>query len=56
MIGRAFVFLVAIAAVCLILASEYVVFSRDQKSGRLTPAHQRISLPSPVCLRFRAHG
>ena len=37
--------------------SDYVVvFRRDQKSGRLTPTHQRISLPSPVCLRFRAHG
>ena len=37
-------------------SNSVVVFSRDQKSGRLTPAHQRISLPSPVCLRFRAHG
>ncbi len=37
-------------------SDSVVVFSRDQKNGRLTPAHQRISLPSPVCLRFRAHG
>ena len=37
-------------------SNSVVVFSRDQKNGRLTPAHQRISLPSPVCLRFRAHG
>ena len=35
-------------------SDSVVVFRRDQKSGRLTPTHQRISLPSPVCLRFRA--
>ncbi len=29
-----------------------VVFGRDPENGRLTPARQRIALPSPVCLRF----
>jgi 6-phosphogluconolactonase len=33
-----------------------VVFGRDQKSGRLTPTRQRIAIPSPACLRFRAHA
>ena len=37
-------------------SNSVVVFRRDQKSGRLTPTHQRISLPNPVCLRFRAHA
>jgi len=37
-------------------SDSIVVFGRDQESGRLTPTHQRISLPSPVCLRFRAHA
>ena len=36
-------------------SGSVVVFERDQKSGRLTPTRQRIELPSPVCLRFRAH-
>jgi 6-phosphogluconolactonase len=35
-------------------SNSIVVFERDQKSGRLTPTHERIALPSPVCLRFRA--
>jgi 6-phosphogluconolactonase len=34
-------------------SGSIVVFARDQKSGRLTPTHERIAVPSPVCLRFR---
>jgi len=34
-------------------SNSIVVFRRDQVSGRLTPTHERLSLPSPVCLRFR---
>jgi 6-phosphogluconolactonase len=37
-------------------SGSVVVFRRDQKSGRLTPTPQRIAVPSPVCLRFRAHA
>jgi 6-phosphogluconolactonase len=37
-------------------SSSVVVFGRDQKSGRLTPTRQRIAIPSPACLRFRAHA
>jgi 6-phosphogluconolactonase len=37
-------------------SGSVVVFGRDQKSGRLTPTRERIELPSPVCLRFRAHA
>ncbi|MDQ3949290.1 MAG: lactonase family protein [Gemmatimonadota bacterium] len=37
-------------------SGSIIVFARDQKSGRLTPTPQRIALPSPVCLRFRAHA
>ena len=37
-------------------SDSVVVFARDQESGRLTPTSQRIALPSPVCLRFRAHA
>jgi 6-phosphogluconolactonase len=37
-------------------SNSVVVFSRDQKNGRLTLTRERISLPSPVCLRFRAHA
>ena len=33
-------------------SNSVVVFRRDQKTGRLTPTHQRITIPSPVCLRF----
>ena len=36
-------------------SNSIVVFERDQKSGRLTPTQQRIAVPSPVCLRFRAN-
>jgi len=36
-------------------SDSIVVFRRDQKSGRLTPTRQRIAVPSPVCLRFRAN-
>lgn len=37
-------------------SGSIVVFARDQKSGRLTPTRERLDLPSPVCLRFRAHA
>ena len=36
-------------------SGSIVVFARERASGRLTPTRQRIELPSPVCLRFRAH-
>jgi len=36
-------------------SDSIVVFERDQKSGRLTPTQQRIAVPRPVCLRFRAN-
>jgi 6-phosphogluconolactonase len=36
-------------------SDSVVVFARDQESGRLTPTRQRIAIPSPACLRFRAH-
>jgi 6-phosphogluconolactonase len=36
-------------------SDSVVVFGRDQESGHLTPTRQRIAIPSPVCLRFRAH-
>jgi 6-phosphogluconolactonase len=35
-------------------SDSIVVFGRDQENGRLTPTRERIALPSPVCLRFRA--
>ncbi|MEP6551691.1 MAG: lactonase family protein [Gemmatimonadales bacterium] len=35
-------------------SNSIIVFGRDEKSGRLTPTRERIELPSPVCLRFRA--
>jgi 6-phosphogluconolactonase len=36
-------------------SNSIIVFGRDQASGRLTPTPQRIAVPSPACLRFRAH-
>ena len=33
-------------------SDSVVVFARDPDNGRLTPARQRIAIPSPVCLRF----
>lgn len=36
-------------------SDSVVVFARDQESGRLTATNQRIALPRPVCVRFRAH-
>ncbi|HEX9129769.1 MAG TPA: lactonase family protein [Gemmatimonadaceae bacterium] len=33
-------------------SDSVIVFARDQETGRLTPTPQRITLPSPVCLRF----
>ena len=35
-------------------SGSVVVFARDPESGRLTPTSQRIAIPSPTCLRFRA--
>jgi 6-phosphogluconolactonase len=35
-------------------SGSIVVFGRDQESGRLTTTRQRIEIPAPVCLRFRA--
>jgi 6-phosphogluconolactonase len=37
-------------------SNSIVVFDRDQENGKLTPTRQRIELPSPVCVRFRAHA
>jgi 6-phosphogluconolactonase len=37
-------------------SNSIVVFKRDQESGRLTPTHQGLELPSPVCLRFRGRA
>lgn len=37
-------------------SNSIIVFARDQKSGRLTPTHERLELPSPVCLRFRGQA
>lgn len=37
-------------------SNSIVVFGRDEEGGRLTPTRQRLALPSPVCLRFRAHA
>ena len=34
-------------------SDSIIVFARDPESGRLTPTRQRMSVPSPVCLRFR---
>ena len=35
-------------------SNSIIVFARDSQSGRLTTTGQRLDLPSPVCLRFRA--
>jgi 6-phosphogluconolactonase len=37
-------------------SNSIVVFGRDEESGQLTPTRERIALPSPVCLRFRAQA
>lgn len=37
-------------------SNSIVVFGRDEQSGTLTATSQRIVIPSPVCLRFPAHG
>ncbi len=34
-------------------SDSVIVFARDAKTGRLTPTRERITLPSPVCLRFQ---
>jgi 6-phosphogluconolactonase len=33
-------------------SDSIIVFARDPKTGRLTLASQRLTIPSPVCLRF----
>ena len=33
-------------------SNSIVVFARDERTGKLTLAPQRIEIPSPVCLRF----
>src|SRR6266545_818323 len=33
-------------------SNSIVVFARDPDNGRLAPTRQRITIPSPVCLRF----
>jgi len=33
-------------------SDSVIVFARDPDTGKLTPTQQRISVPSPVCLRF----
>jgi 6-phosphogluconolactonase len=35
-------------------SDSVVVFGRDPDNGRLTPTRQRMTMPSPVCLRFLA--
>jgi 6-phosphogluconolactonase len=35
-------------------SDSVIVFARDLESGRLTTTRQRITIPSPACLRFRA--
>ena len=35
-------------------SGSIVVFSRDQTSGRLAATRERITVPSPVCVRFRS--
>jgi 6-phosphogluconolactonase len=37
-------------------SNSIIVFGRDDRSGRLTATGQRLEVPSPVCLRFRAHA
>lgn len=37
-------------------SNSIVVFGRDKESGRLTQTQHRITLPRPVCLRFRANA
>ena len=36
-------------------SGDIVVFARERDSGHLTATTQRIAIPSPVCVRFRAH-
>jgi len=37
-------------------SDSIVVLGRDAESGKLATTSQRIALPNPVCVRFRAHG
>ena len=36
-------------------SGSVVVLARDRESGRLTGTRHRLAVPSPACLRFRAH-
>jgi len=36
-------------------SGSIVVFARDPRSGRLSATSHRLEIPSPVCVRFRAH-
>ena len=36
-------------------SSSIVVLARDSRTGRLSSTSQHLEIPSPVCLRFRAH-
>src|SRR5688572_8204966 len=36
-------------------SNSIVVFARDEETGRLKQTQHRMALPSPVCVRFRAH-
>jgi 6-phosphogluconolactonase len=37
-------------------SGNIVVFGRDGQTGRLSLTSERLAIPSPVCLRFRAHA
>lgn len=37
-------------------SGSIVVLARNERTGRLSPTQQRLELPSPVCLRFRANA
>jgi len=36
-------------------SGDVVVLARDDATGRLTPTAERLAIPRPVCVRFRAH-
>jgi len=37
-------------------SGSIIVLARDPRSGRLSSTSQRLEIPSPVCVRFRAHS
>ena len=37
-------------------SDSIIVFGRDEQTGKLTLTRERMTLPSPVCLRFLAHA